>query len=66
MVNTLNFMKKLNLNKETIAALDNKTMSEVKGGFTYSLSTGARCNISKKYGADNPYDCGRLVMEFSD
>jgi natural product precursor len=35
--------KKLTLNKETISALDKTQMLSVKGGFTYSLSTGDRC-----------------------
>lgn len=52
-------MKKLNLNKETIAALDNQMMSEVKGGFTYSLSMGAVCRHSKGNGANNAYECGK-------
>lgn len=51
-------MKKLNLNKETIAALDNRTMSEIKGGFTYSLSGGAVCKLSRKSGAQSAYECG--------
>lgn len=59
-------MKKLNLNKETIAALDNKTMSEIKGGFTYSLSTGARCHASKARGARNAYDCGAALIKAYD
>ena len=59
-------MKKLNLNKETIAALDSKMMSEIKGGFTYSLSTGARCQASKARGASNPYDCGAALVKAYD
>lgn len=58
-------MKKLNLNKETIAALDNKTMSEIKGGFTYSLSTGQRCRASKGLGMDDPYKCGAAAYRLS-
>lgn len=33
-------------------------MIEVKGGFTYSLSTGYRCRASKGAGAKSNYDCG--------
>ena len=58
-------MKKLNLNKETIAALDSKTMSEIKGGFTYSLSTGHRCRASKGLGMNDPYKCGAAVQRLS-
>ncbi|GAF05886.1 class I lanthipeptide [Saccharicrinis fermentans] len=56
-------MKKLNLNKETIAVLDNSAMSEVKGGFTYSLSTGLRCKVSKAHGGGNPYECGEMLAK---
>ncbi|RZJ23681.1 MAG: rSAM-modified peptide [Acinetobacter sp.] len=38
--------KKLSLNKKTIAVLDNKEMANLKGGFTYSLSTGNVCRLS--------------------
>lgn len=51
-------MKKLNLNKETIASLDNKAMEKVKGGFTYSASLGAVCRHSKGNTARNAYECG--------
>ncbi len=51
-------MKKLKLNKKTIVALDNETMSEVKGGFTYSLSMGQTCKFSKSYGSKNASECG--------
>ncbi len=42
--------KKLTLNKETIASLNNEQMGAVKGGFTYALSMGARCIKSKGNG----------------
>ncbi|MBC8080743.1 MAG: rSAM-modified peptide [Gorillibacterium sp.] len=48
---------KLQLSKETLANLDDKQMAAVKGGFTYSLSTGA-CAVSKALGAGNAYACG--------
>lgn len=38
--------KKLSLNKETLASLDKSQMMGLKGGFTYSLSTGDRCQKS--------------------
>lgn len=37
---------KLSLNKTTISRLSNTELSAVKGGFTYSLSTGAVCQES--------------------
>ncbi|MFN7337175.1 MAG: class I lanthipeptide [Cyclobacteriaceae bacterium] len=46
----LNVSKKLSLNKETITSLDKNQMMDVKGGFTYSLSTGWRCQKSQKMG----------------
>lgn len=46
----LNVSKKLTLNKETITSLDKNQMANVKGGFTYSLSTGEACNKSKAMG----------------
>lgn len=52
---------KLQLKKEKIANLTNEQMGEVNGGFTYSLSTGERCKVSKAVGATNPYDCGVIV-----
>ncbi|RZJ23682.1 MAG: hypothetical protein EON51_02040 [Acinetobacter sp.] len=39
--------KKLTLNKKTIAHLDDDALANVKGGFTYSLSTGYVCMISQ-------------------
>jgi hypothetical protein len=49
---------KLTLKKETIVALDDAAMSNVKGGFTYSMSMGQTCKVSRQYGAHNAYDCG--------
>lgn len=42
---------KLSLNKQTLASLDNKQLSAVKGGFTYSLSMGGFCHNSRELGA---------------
>ncbi|MFN8844565.1 MAG: class I lanthipeptide [Chryseotalea sp.] len=53
-------MKKLKLKKETIISLDNLEMANIKGGFTYSLSTGERCQESKALTAKNGYDCGLI------
>lgn len=50
--------KKLSLNKETISALSGEEMSSVKGGFTYSLSLGNRCQNSKELGQSSQFDCG--------
>jgi natural product precursor len=52
----LSFNKKLSLNKETVATLDKSQMMSVKGGFTYSLSTGDRCQSD---GAWASCCCGR-------
>lgn len=46
----LNVSKKLSLNKETLVSLDKSEMMNVKGGFTYSLSTGKACQKSKAMG----------------
>jgi natural product precursor len=53
--------RKLTLKKETIVSLDKSEMASVKGGFTYSLSTGARCKSSKSAGASNPFECGAVT-----
>jgi hypothetical protein len=52
-----------NLNKSTIAQLNNNDMGQVKGGFTYALSTGALCKQSKALGAGNPYECGDAISK---
>jgi natural product precursor len=56
-------MKKLNiklsLNKETIAVLNKAEMSSVKGGFTWSLSTGDRF---RSEGGCQTYCCGRGIF----
>ncbi|TYZ12657.1 rSAM-modified peptide [Hymenobacter lutimineralis] len=39
---------KLSLNKQTIASLDKQDMATIKGGFTYALSTGQRCQDSRQ------------------
>ena len=49
--------KKLTLNKETIASLNNEQMGDVKGGFTYALSMGARCRKSNGFGNGNTCKC---------
>lgn len=54
---------KLTLNKETVSALTNNEMSNVKGGFTYGLSLGHRCKNSERLGADSQLDCGVKVEE---
>ncbi len=46
----LNVSKKLTLKKETISSLDKEQMMSVKGGFTYGLSTGWRCQKSQAMG----------------
>jgi hypothetical protein len=52
--------KKLALNKETISTLDKTEMMSLKGGITYSLSTGARCQKSAAVGGNGPTcKCGR-------
>jgi len=50
----LNVTTKLTLRKETLATLDKSEMMNVKGGFTYSLSGGWRCQKSQAMG-----DCYR-------
>ncbi len=40
--------KKLTLNKETIASLNDAQMGAVKGGFTYALSLGHRCRDCRR------------------
>lgn len=52
---------KLQLKKDKIANLTNDQMNEVNGGFTYSLSTGQRCRVSKAVGAADAYECGAIV-----
>jgi len=47
--------KKLSLNKETLATLDNAEMRSIKGGITYSLSTGAVCQSN-----NNPSGCSTV------
>lgn len=37
---------KLTLNKKTVSKLNEAEMQDLKGGFTYSLSGGARCQWS--------------------
>jgi natural product precursor len=51
---------KLKLNMETLAALDDKEMAALKGGFTYSLSTGYMCTDSHARSAGNNFYCGYL------
>ena len=43
----LKMKPKLSLNKTTISRLSDTELSEVKGGFTYSLSTGQICQESR-------------------
>lgn len=51
---------KMSLNKRTISTLSSGEMTNVKGGFTYSLSLGETCQHSKKIGAKrNAYQCGQ-------
>lgn len=51
-------MKKIQLNKTTIARLTDAEMSKVEGGFTYSLSLGTVCQASRAYGADQGIPSG--------
>jgi len=60
-VSNLNFkikttMKKLELKKRTVTELSKTQMEKVKGGFTYTLSTGERCKKSKEV-LDNGQTC---------
>ena len=50
--------EKLSLNKQKISQLSEVEASNVKGGFTYSLSLGAVCKLSIGLGASNAYECG--------
>jgi natural product precursor len=52
--------KKLTLNKQTMAALDKSEMQHVKGGFTYSLSTGDSCKMSQEKGDTYKETCQYL------
>jgi natural product precursor len=54
--------RKLSLKKETVASLDKSDMANVKGGFTYSLSTGRTCQYSKSLGAVDAYQCGSYAV----
>lgn len=45
-------MKKIQLSKTTVARLTDAEMSKIEGGFTWSLSMGTVCQISKSYGED--------------
>ncbi|MGD1838165.1 MAG: class I lanthipeptide [Nitrososphaeraceae archaeon] len=56
-----NIMNKLSLNKETIAVLNNSAMSEIKGGFTYSLSAGELCTKSKALGYKKRSHCKEFL-----
>lgn len=49
---------KLRLGKQTVYHLSVEEANSVKGGFTYSLSTGAVCQRSHQLTAKNAYDCG--------
>lgn len=53
--------RKLTLAKKHI--IDLTVMSHVKGGFTYSLSLGWKCQDSKAAGADNLNECARIHNE---
>lgn len=56
-VNTAN----LQFKKQRIVTLQAEESAQVQGGFTYSLSLGARCKASKAVGAGNNYDCGLIL-----
>ncbi|MFN6089866.1 MAG: class I lanthipeptide [Cyclobacteriaceae bacterium] len=56
----LKISKKLSLNKETLSSLDKSEMMNVKGGITYSLSTGWRCEKSKGMGRSYKAHCQAL------
>jgi natural product precursor len=49
---------KLSLNKKTLVSLDDRKMASVKGGFTYSLSTGEVCRHSRIHSSSSAYECG--------
>jgi natural product precursor len=53
-------VKRLTLNKEAFASLDKSEMINVKGGFTYSLSTGQSCQMSKAQGSAYKETCQYL------
>lgn len=55
----------LHLKKDYITPLAANQSKEVVGGFTYSLSLGARCQASKAATQGNPYDCG-IVLASSE
>ncbi|RBL91141.1 class I lanthipeptide [Chitinophaga flava] len=57
---------KLSLNRFTVAALDDMSANNAKGGFTYSLSTGDLCKISQAYTANNAYECGQIDKSILD
>lgn len=57
--------QKLILNKQTIIKLTETEGSNIKGGFTYSLSLGDRCKLSKQRTADNAFECGRKGVEIA-
>ncbi len=50
--------RKLVLAKKHI--VDLSVMAHVKGGFTYSLSLGWKCQDSKAAGANNLNECARI------
>lgn len=52
---------KLALMKKHI--VDLTVMAHIKGGFTYSLSLGWKCQDSKAAGADNLNECARIHNE---
>ncbi|MFN8844566.1 MAG: TIGR04149 family rSAM-modified RiPP [Chryseotalea sp.] len=58
--------KKINLKKETIVSLDSSEMANIKGGLTYSLSTGWRCKLSQSLDAKNNYECGEEMAKMAE
>ncbi len=52
---------KLQFSKEKITELNAYEQRQVNGGFTYSLSWGARCKESQAVKAKDPGACGFIV-----
>ncbi len=51
--------RKLALNKETLRNLTSEDLGNVNGGFTYSLSTGDRCQKSHDFTDGHTCKCNQ-------
>ena len=56
---------RLELKRQVITSLTQDNASNVKGGFTYSLSLGQVCKNSKALGIGNAFDCGIAMIRNS-